>query len=408
MDNWKEEISSEYIDLISGFAFKSKNFHSEQIEGTLPVIKIKNVANGDVNFDSVVYHHFDESLEKYELSKGDVLIAMTGNHPQAKSQVVGDVSKYKLDSKSLLNQRVGKIVAKENANLDFIYYLFKNKETHNYLANQSSGSANQANISKKNILSLELNFPPLPEQKTIAQVLSSLDDKIDLLHRQNKTLEAMAETLFRQWFVEEADESWEEGTLGDFGTVITGKTPSRKNPEHWGESFDFITPTDFKFFGMFTDRTGRKLSNDGWNRFLNIQLPVNSILVTCIGSDMGKVAISSNSCITNQQLNSIIINDVCNLGYVYQHIKSKYNEIRSIAFGGTTMPIINKGDFSQIDIPIPPKNVIDKFQSYWSSLSDRIRFNQKQIQSLTNLRDTLLPKLMSGEVRVSESRIFTD
>jgi len=268
-----------------------------------------------------------------------------------------------------------------------------------YLLQSATGST-FPNVSKNQLHKLEIVIPPLPEQKAIAEVFSSLDDKIDLLHRQNKTLEAMAETLFRQWFVEEADESWEDGTLGDFGTVITGKTPSKKNPEHWGESFDFITPTDFKFFGMFTDRTGRKLSNDGWNRFVNIQLPVNSILVTCIGSDMGKVAISSNSCVTNQQLNSIILNDVSNLGYVYQHIKSKYNEIRSIAFGGTTMPIINKGDFSQIDIPIPPKKLIDKFQSYWSSLSDRIRFNQKQIQTFNKLRDTLLPKLMSGEVRV--------
>ena len=163
MGNWKEEISSEYIDMISGFAFKSKNFHSEQIEGTLPVIKIKNVANGDVNLEKVVYHSYDTSLEKYLLNSGDILIAMTGNHPQAKSQVVGDVSKYKLSTSSLLNQRVGKIVATEKSDLDFIYYLFKNKETHNYLANQSSGSANQANISKKNILSLELAFPPLPE-----------------------------------------------------------------------------------------------------------------------------------------------------------------------------------------------------------------------------------------------------
>ena len=178
MGNWKEEISSEYIDMISGFAFKSKNFHSEQIEGTLPVIKIKNVANGDVNLEKVVYHSYDTSLEKYLLNSGDILIAMTGNHPQAKSQVVGDVSKYKLSTSSLLNQRVGKIVATEKSDLDFIYYLFKNKETHNYLANQSSGSANQANISKKNILSLELAFPPLPEQKAIAEVLSSLDDKI--------------------------------------------------------------------------------------------------------------------------------------------------------------------------------------------------------------------------------------
>ncbi|HET54079.1 MAG TPA: restriction endonuclease subunit S, partial [Ignavibacteria bacterium] len=192
MIEWKEVIIGDYIDLISGFAFKSANFTENHVAGTLPVIKIKNVANGDTNLKDVVYHEFDESLSRYLILKGDVLIAMTGNHPQALTQVVGDVSKYKLDVQALLNQRVGKLVVKKDADLDFIYYLFKDEEVQNTLANNSSGSANQANISKGDILGLQLNIPELPEQKSIAEVLSSLDDKIDLLHRQNKTLEQMA------------------------------------------------------------------------------------------------------------------------------------------------------------------------------------------------------------------------
>ncbi len=178
MSEWKEvKLGEKHIDLISGFAFKSKNFLEHKNKDTLPVIKIKNVANGDVNLENVVYHLFDESLERFKLSKGDLLIAMTGNHPESLTQVVGSVSMYKLETEALLNQRVGKIVTKGNNDLVFFYYLFKDKKIHMLLANQSSGSANQANISKSDILNLIIEVPPLPEQKAIAKVLSSLDDK---------------------------------------------------------------------------------------------------------------------------------------------------------------------------------------------------------------------------------------
>ena len=135
MREWKEVTIGDHIDLISGFAFKSPDFLAEQIEGSLPVIKIKNVANGDVNLKDVVFHKYNPILEKFLLTEGDVLIAMTGNHPQAQTQVVGDVSRYKLKQKSLLNQRVGKLIVKDDTNLDFIYYLFKNDDVRFYLAN---------------------------------------------------------------------------------------------------------------------------------------------------------------------------------------------------------------------------------------------------------------------------------
>src|SRR5680860_1320821 len=137
MSEWKEvRIGDNHIDLISGFAFKSKNFLEYQEEGSLPVIKIKNVANGDVNFEKVVYHIFDESLDRYKLSQGDVLIAMTGNHPQAITQVVGDVSKYELKTEALLNQRVGKIISKGENDLVFflsLIHISRAHETDSYL-----------------------------------------------------------------------------------------------------------------------------------------------------------------------------------------------------------------------------------------------------------------------------------
>ena len=392
MTEWKETIIGEYIDLISGYAFKSANFLNEYIENSLPVIKIKNVANGDTNLNDVVYHQYDASLEKFVLKKGDVLISMTGNHPHAMTQVVGDVSRYKLDTNSLLNQRVGKLVPKENTSLDFIYYLFKDKDVQNYLANQSSGSANQANISKGDILGLILRIPPLPEQTAIASILSSLDDKIDLLHRQNQTLEKMAETLFRQWFVEEAKEEWETGKLADEFDFTMGASPPGESyneegiglPMYQGNAdFGFRFPTN----RVFT--TDPKRLAEKHDTLISVRAPVGEQNMAnekcCIGRGVAAFRYKlDNSFYT----------------YTFFKIKSLMDEIKQFNETGTVFGSISKSDFENIEIVIPDKISIQKFQNEAKPIDDKIITNTIQIRTLTALRDTLLPKLMSGEVTV--------
>ena len=217
MSEWTPIKLGSIVNITNGFAFKSENFLTSLTFNTLPVLKIKNVANGDVHLKDVQYHLIDSKYDKYTSSKGDILITLTGNHPQALTQVVGAVSKQKFDTLAYINQRVAKIDPISSlAFKDFIYYFLKEKSTHDYLASQSSGSANQANISKADIENVELLLPPVTEQIAIASVLSSLDDKIDLLHRQNKTLESMANTLFRQWFIEESQDEWPEATLNQY------------------------------------------------------------------------------------------------------------------------------------------------------------------------------------------------
>lgn len=115
---------------------------------------------------------------------------------------------------------------------------------------------------------------------------------------------------------------------------------------------------------------------------------------------MGKVAIAQSQCVSNQQINSLIIEDSVLVEYVYQHLKYIYPLLRAIAMGGTTMPIINKTDFENIEITLPTYDLIEKFHEVTSSFNEKIIQNTNQIKTLENLRDTLLPKLMSGEVMV--------
>ncbi|APA82316.1 restriction endonuclease subunit S [Francisella tularensis] len=278
----------------------------------------------------------------------------------------------------------------------FLYYFLRYIDL-----NSHAGGSSHPLITQSLLNSLDIRIcTSFHEQKAIAEVLSSLDDKIDLLHQQNQTLEDMAQTLFREWFIEKADEGWEITTLGSLGKVITGKTPSTKIESYWGDEISFVTPTDFKYYGKFSNYSDRCLSGSGVEKVKKSLIPKNSILVTCIGSDMGKIVISQKECVTNQQINSLIVNNPIMVEYIYEYLKYSYPLLRAIAMGGTTMPIINKTDFENIEIFLPEDHLIKEFHNIAYSFSEKILQNTEQIKTLEQTRDTLLPKLMSGQVRV--------
>jgi type I restriction enzyme S subunit len=149
-------------------------------------------------------------------------------------------------------------------------------------------------------------LPPLPEQRAIADVLSSLDAKIDLLHRQNQTLEALAETLFRQWFIEEANPDWEDKSLSFFGNIICGKTPSKKNLNYFAGNIPFIKIPDMHN-KVYVSQTTDTLTELGRDSQKSKTLPAESICVSCIAT-VGLVCFNAYEAQTNQQINSIIPN----------------------------------------------------------------------------------------------------
>lgn len=399
MSEWKEVISGDVLDLISGYAFKSKDFKEFSREDHLPVIKIKNVANGDVNFDNVVYHEVTEKLEKYILERGDVLIAMTGNHPHAMTQVVGDVSRYKLYDRALLNQRVGKLIVKDDNRLDFFYYYFKDEDNRNYLANQSSGSANQANISKGVILGLPMLIPEPKEQRAIASVLSCLDDKIDLLHRQNQTLEQIAETLFREWFIEEADEGWDATTLYDAIELVGGGTPKTSIEKYWNGDIKWLSGGDIasNHKSIITE-SEKTITVDGLNNSSAKLLPKFSTVISARGT-VGKYCILSEPMACSQSNYGIKPKYQDCYFFTYLLINHSVEELNSAAYG-SVFDTITTNTFKGLEIALPSEKEIKAFEAKVENYFFKILNNQTHIRTLTALRDALLPKLMSGEVRV--------
>ncbi|HQO62629.1 MAG TPA: restriction endonuclease subunit S [Saprospiraceae bacterium] len=177
---------------------------------------------------------------------------------------------------------------------------------------------------------------------------------------------------------------WAEFKIKDIGEVITGKTPSSNNPEHFGSVIPFVTPTDFKDYIKNIYYAERGISKEGITAFRNKILPLNSILVTCIGSDMGKVAMNKVPCLTNQQINSIIVKEgKASPDLIYYSLLSKYKLLRAMATSGSTMPIVNKGDFEKIVIYLP-RDISEqsRIASILSSLDDKIELNLQMNKTL--------------------------
>ncbi len=400
MREWKEyKLKDVGCGFLAGYAFKSSDYTNSGI----PLIKIGNIQNrivtvnndGDYVSDKIL----DDKIEQYFLNNNDVLIAMTGQGS------VGRVGRLKLydDQLPLLNQRVGKFIADEkNINIDFLYYILSSDKYQDYLFNTGSGSG-QPNLSPELILETEIPYTDYEQQKAIASILSSLDDKIDLLHRQNKTLEQLAETLFRQWFVEEAEESWEEVKLSSLGKIICGKTPSKKVAVYFGGEIPFIKIPDMHGRTFVFDSED-SLTAFGMNSQLNKAIPPKSICVSCIAT-VGLVVMNAKISQTNQQINSIIPNKEHYRYFIYLKMLTMKDELLAMASGGTATDNLNTGEFSNIDILLPENGRLLNFHQEVEPMFDKIFANQIQIRTLTQLRDTLLPKLLSGEVRVKNEKV---
>ncbi|MBF0577566.1 restriction endonuclease subunit S [Dysgonomonas sp. GY617] len=393
MEEWKETTLENYIKVTNGYAFKSDNFLESEIVDALPVIKIKNVANGDVNINNVQYHLYNESLARYLVTQGDILMALTGNHPDAMSQVVGSASKYKLKKKSVINQRVAKIDTEDSLNKEFLYYFLRDKDTQDYLANQSSGSANQANISKSDIENIPILLPSLPEQKAIADVLSSLDNKIDLLNRQNNILKKKAKTLFRQWFIEEVKEDWEEKPLSSIATFLNGLACQKYPPKNLQERLPVLKIKELN--SGFTENSDWA-TQDIPSEYI---VERGDVIFAWSASLMVKIW-NGSKCVLNQHLFKVTSADYPKWFY---YLWSKYHLDEFIAIAAshaTTMGHIKRKDLDNAMVTIPTNEEMNTMDLFFSPLFEKLITNNKQIQTLTSLRDTLLPKLMSGEAQV--------
>jgi type I restriction enzyme, S subunit len=369
MSGWQECQLGEIAEVQTG-PFGSQLKNEQYITGGTPVVTVEHINNfriNDFNYPSVTDEDKNR-LSRYLLNEGDIIFTRVGSV---------DLSAYVQPHQQgwMFSSRMLRVRPEKKVDSRFLSYFFQQKTFRDYVLNIAVG-ATMPSINTEILKSLPVSYPPLEEQKSIASVLSSLDDKIDLLHRQNKTLEAMAETLFRQWFVEEAGD-WEEGKLGDYFDISSGKGLKREQ---------------FNDAGLFPVLG----ANGEIGRTDNFLFDEKLIFTGRVGT-LGNIFIVNGEKVWLSD-NTLVFSNINYFYFVYFSLKEASLEDYNV---GSTQPLIRQSDVKEIPCSLPPKEQMEQFESVCQELFSRIFFNKKQIKSLEKLRDGLLPKLMSGEVRVA-------
>lgn len=380
----------------NGFAFKSSDFKKN---GEFPVIKIKELKDGEVKFfsDSVcVDVDLDAGYRKFLVQEGDVLFALTGdpvNKPNPLSWV-GRVSVYNHKEEALINQRVCKLLPTKKVNPKYIYYFFRDFENFYRLASLATGSASQANISTKAIENVEIDIPPINVQNRMIEYLDTISKKIEINNRINDNLVDQDIAIVKE-IASICEKRIELKEICD--DIYAGSTPSRKKEKFWA------TP-DLIWFKNGEIKNNMILDSDEHISCICLSetsvkiVPENSILFAMYCVSTPQLSININTCTTNQAVCALVIPDFRLMSYVFYYIMIFGYELTNLA-NGAAQQNLNKGLISNYKIAIP--ELIDQRLDI---LSDHIKIRQqitKENNLLIQLRDTLLPKLMSGELDVS-------
>ena len=281
----------------------------------------------------------------------------------------------------------------------FTYYFLKSIDFSRY----NSGSA-QPSLNRNYIYPIRVRVPDPAEQRVIASVLSALDDKIELNRQTNESLEELAQTIFKSRFVDAAatklPKGWRESTIGEEVRVVGGSTPSTTKPEFWaGGTHHWATPKDLApLDSPVLLNTERKITELGLEQIGSGLLPVGTVLLSS-RAPIGYMAIAEVPVAVNQGFIAMICNGTLPNHYVRLWTKQNMEAIKGRA-NGTTFMEISKSNFRTLPVLVPPQTLLDEFQQQIEPLHRRVVSNLEESRTLAELRDALLPKLLSGKLRV--------
>lgn len=360
----------------------------------------------------------DDNAEKYLLKKNDIVFARTGNstgrsyfYEEKHGLLVfaGFLIKFNLDENKV--------------NPRYIKYYTLTNEYKNWVNSFATGSTRK-NINANMYGDLELSIPPRNVQDTIVDIIDSLENKIELNNEMNKTLEEMAQSIFKRWFVdfefpneegkpykssggEMVDselcmipKGWEVKTLDYVGDIVSGGTPSTKNEEYYGGDISWITPKDLSGYNRkFISKGERCITELGLQKSSAKLLPKGTVLFSS-RAPIGYVAIAEKEVSTNQGFKSVVCNEeIMNNNYVYYFLKYNKENIENVS-SGSTFKEISGSHMKNIKIIVPSKVILDKFNDLIKSFDSLLKKNYEDIDTLEEIRDSLLPKLMSGEIQI--------
>jgi type I restriction enzyme S subunit len=387
MSEWKEYILEEVIEKFIDYRGKTP----KKTTFGVPLVTAKIVKNGRL-------------LEPNEfIAEEDYESWMTRGYPEINDVILtseaplGEVALIK-NKNIALAQRIITLQTKKNlCDSIFLKYYLQSSIGQASLQSRASGSTVEG-IKAAELRKLDISLPSIPDQIAIAEILSSLDDKIDLLHRQNQTLEQMAETLFRQWFIEEAKEEWKLFKIKDIAIHKKDSVNPSKNP--FGE---------YKHFSLPAFDSGKKPQVELGNTIHSNKYRVhkNSILVSKLNPRIPRIWLNlkhvDEMCICSTEFQVIHPNRIDYLGFLFCLLKSDdaVAELEMSASGTSgSHQRVRPEDILNLKFSTPSLERVQEFSQIIEPLLSKNDQNLRSIINLEKQRDTLLPKLMSGEVRV--------
>lgn len=401
---WKEVRLGDVCNLIAGFAFKAKDF------GEFPtkVIKIGDIKPpfvdyvGQVGVDISCYDI--NKLSKYTVRYGDYVLAMTG-------ATIGKVGKYISEHPSYINQRVLKFAPKLDVDADYINYTICSNIFAKYVVNYIDSESAQPNISAPTISKFVFRIPKeKDDQRRIASILSSLDRKIELNNKINADLEEMAQAIFKNWFVDfepfrdgkfvdselgMIPEGWKVGTLGDITKNKSAKVKERNDvkvlsPVTTGE---LVLSEEYFTKQVFSSSIAKyKIVNKGDFAYNPARVNIGSL---------GRNEFDFDGCVSPVYVVFSVLDGYENYFDLFRKTDFFKDSVASLAIGGVRQSL-SYDDLSLIETIIPSEKIVEEFNNLYNEMKKTIKANKLENSRLSLLRDTLLPRLMSGEIEVPD------
>ena len=370
-------------------------------------------------------------LSRHRLRLGDILFARRGAQATGLSAIVDERFEGALCGTGALLLRV------QSTRVDprYLSMFLSSEAAYVWLRTHAVGAV-MPNLNTAIIQALPISLPRIHEQQRIAGFIGALDNRITLLRETNATLEAIAQALFKSWFVDfdpvrakmegrtpegmdeataalfpdgfetselgEVPRGWRVGQVADLGDVVCGKTPPTSAPENYGGDVPFITIPDMHDLLAVTT-TARSLSKLGADSQPKKYLPPGAICVSCIATP-GLVVRVTTTAQTNQQINSVIPHRKWGSSFPLFLLRRIGDAVRSGGSGGSVFHNLSKSGFEQLPVLLTEPELADRFNAVIDPLVEKIVANQLQTQTLSTLRDTLLPRLISGQLRLPEAQ----
>ena len=391
MSEWKTYRADEFCKTVTDGTHDSPK---PQPSGRY-LITSKHLKSFGIDFSSanrISEEDYQKIVKRSNVEQYDILFSMIGTVGNIHRVTTADID-YAVKNMGIFK------LGGDNVKSLWLYYWLQSPQAKEYIKSRISGST-QGYLTLGSLREFPVSIPPLAEQKRIADILSAIDDKIELNRRINANLEQQAQALYKSWFVDNKKDDWKEGVASDYYNITIGKTPPRKETKWFSTSkkdYVWISISDMGKHGMYLGQSSEYLTHSAIEKFNIVIVPDKTVLLS-FKLTIGRVVISDGNVTTNEAIAHFNTNDPNLLEYTYLSLKNY--EFSTLGSTSSIATAVNSKTIKSMRWIMPNRDLINQFHEKVGPLFNMIRQNEKEINHLSTLRDTLLPKLMSGEIKV--------